>query len=78
MKLDSSRIRPTNMFDITDMTYEAYVERHYEIMLQKHRENLAIQMAMAYQQPHLQQQQLRQQQQPQSGGGYAGYRGGRR
>ena len=39
--------RPKNMFDVTKMTYEEYVEKHYEIMGKKHNEQmLKQQMAM--------------------------------
>lgn len=42
--------RPRNMFDVTDMTYEEYVEKHYDIMGKKHNEQLLkTQMAMMQQ-----------------------------
>jgi hypothetical protein len=62
--------RPKNMFDVTDMTYEEYVEKHYEIMGKKHSEQmLAQQMAMM-------QQMMRQQAAGGFGAGMGGGMGG--
>ena len=36
----SSFERPRNMFDITEMTYDDYVEKHYEIMGKNMKEKL--------------------------------------
>ncbi len=57
-KEDPNRVRPLNLFDITEMSYEQYVEKHYATMLIKHREMLAIQQQWQLQQQRMQQQQL--------------------
>jgi len=62
IKEDPKRLRAKNCFDVTNMTYAEYVEKHYEIVLQKHRE--AIQMQM-------QQMQMQQMQMQFGGGGGA-------
>ena len=47
--------RPKNMFDVTKMTYEEYVDKHYEIMGRKHNEQL-LQQQMAMMQQMMSQQ----------------------
>ncbi len=54
-KEDPNRVRPLNLFDITEMSYEQYVEKHYATMLMKHREMLAIQQQWQLQQQRMQQ-----------------------
>jgi hypothetical protein len=60
VKEDPSRTRPRNMFSVVDLTYEQYVEKHYEVMLRIHREQMQMQMqqmgGMQMQQQHLHQQ----------------------
>ena len=41
--------RPRNMFDVTDMTYEEYVEKHYEIMGRNMKEKMVQQQMMQMQ-----------------------------
>jgi len=81
VKVDPSRVRPRNMFDIMDMTYEQYVERHYAIMLKSHQEQLQMQQQQQQQQQmqmqmqmQMQQNQQQQQQQGAAVSGGAGYR----
>jgi hypothetical protein len=45
----SSFERPRNMFDITEMTYDDYVEKHYEIMGKNMKEKLVHQQMMQMQ-----------------------------
>ena len=78
VQVDPSRVRPRNMFDVTNLTYEQYVEKHYEIMLKNHQESLQAQqqqqqLQMQQQQQHMLMQQQQQQQQQQQGSA-AGYR----
>ncbi len=57
VKEDPSRMRPRNMFDVTGMTYEQYCDKHYQLMLDRHREQMQMQMQM-HQQMQMQQQQV--------------------
>jgi len=68
VKEDPNRMRPRNMFDVTATTYEQYVDRHYAIMLHKHREML-MQQQQQWQMQQMQQMQMQQQQQQQHFGG---------